>query len=247
MKSSQFLNIGFRPFALIAYAKQLVATTLFASMLFFAPSLRADIVTVYNLTSLSGQYTGYSGNWGNSFKNAPSASTLKTISLYIGNNGYDFVSDKFVYASGTLKLDIFAAIGGNGNWTPTGTSLGTATANNSFNGGYQSQATYTFDFSSLNINLASGGNYAFQANFTGLTNANALNVYSESGSWNGQNSFVANGATGRSLNAVVTVDETTAVPEPGTLILTGSALLAGAIGVYFTRRHRDQALTPASV
>ena len=45
----------------------------------------------------------------------------------------------------------------------------------------------------------------------------------------------------------VVVSETTAVPEPGTLILTGSALLAGAIGVYFTRRHRDQALTPTAV
>jgi len=45
----------------------------------------------------------------------------------------------------------------------------------------------------------------------------------------------------------VVVSETTAVPEPGTLILTGSALLAGAIGVYFTRKHRDQALTPTAV
>jgi hypothetical protein len=48
------------------------------------------------------------------------------------------------------------------------------------------------------------------------------------------------------MNGIVEVG-TTAVPEPGTLILTGSALLAGAIGVYFTRRHRDQALTPAAV
>jgi hypothetical protein len=232
---------------MVASAKQLVATTLFASMLFFAPSLRADIVTVYNQTTLSGNWSGYSGNWGNSFQNTNSASTLKTVSLYLANQGtMDLITENIVYASGTLKLDVFAAAGGNGNWLPTGPSLGTATADKSFNGSQQLRDTYSFDFSSLNLNLASGGNYAFKANFVSLTNAKALAVYVESGSWYGQNAFNGSSLVGESLNAVVTV-ETTAVPEPGTLILTGSALLAGAIGVYFTRRHRDQALAPAAV
>lgn len=221
---------------------------MFLAIPFFAPSIRADIVTVYNQTTLSGNWSGYTGNWGNSFHNTNSASTLKNISLYLDNRGSPDPSDPFgdfVYASGTLKLDIFAATGGNGNWIPTGSSLGTASADKSFNGSSQSRDIYSFDFSSLNLNLASGGNYAFQANFTNLTNAAVLGVYVESGSWNGQNSFYAIGPTGESLNAVVTFD-TTAVPEPGTLILTGSALLAGAIGVYVNRRRKDQALTPAT-
>lgn len=35
-------------------------------------------------------------------------------------------------------------------------------------------------------------------------------------------------------------NDTTSVPEPGTMILTGSALAAGAISTYFKRRRKDK-------
>ena len=34
--------------------------------------------------------------------------------------------------------------------------------------------------------------------------------------------------------------DSTSVPEPATIILTGSALAAGAIGAYFKRRRKPQ-------
>ena len=37
----------------------------------------------------------------------------------------------------------------------------------------------------------------------------------------------------------------TAVPEPGTLILTGTALVAGAVGAYLKRRRKNRAETDA--
>jgi hypothetical protein len=245
MQSSRCLNREFRPFGMVASAKQPVTAILFAFMLLLSPSLRADIVTVYNQTGFTTVVKYPGSNWGNSFQNADSETKLKSITIYLWNYGYNS-SSGYLYAQGTLKLDIFQAAGSSGSWLPTGTSMGTASANRLFTGEFQNENSYTFDFSSLNLNLASGGNYAFRANFTSLDNSDGVWISSNTGSWNGQNSFYDNNLPGGSFKGQVFV-ETTAVPEPRTLILTGSALLAGAIGVYFTRRHRDQALTPAAV
>lgn len=46
---------------------------------------------------------------------------------------------------------------------------------------------------------------------------------------------------GATDSAAVTIYyDTTSVPEPGTLILTGSALAAGAVGAYFKRRRKTR-------
>jgi hypothetical protein len=121
----------------IISGKTLHSIVILFSALFFSPSLRAEIVNVYEQTTLSGDASGYTGNWGNSFQNINSASKLKSITLFLSNNGMpDSDTGEPLYATGTLKLDIFAATGGNGNWTPYGSSMGTASADRTFTGDY---------------------------------------------------------------------------------------------------------------
>jgi len=102
------------------------------------------------------------------------------------------------------------------------------------------------------ITLSANTNYAFYLNATGVSFPSSSQIVyrvSNAPPYTNGNLFSStfpNGAT-NGYDISGQIDVTTAVPEPGTLILTGSALLAGAIGVYFTRRHRDQALTPTAV
>ena len=52
--------------------------------------------------------------------------------------------------------------------------------------------------------------------------------------------FSATAATTTEANMFSVASFTVAVPEPATMILTGSALAAGAIGAYFKRRRKPQ-------
>ncbi len=264
MKPSQFLNIGFRPFAMIASAKQLVATTLLASMLFFAPSLRADIIydVAQTITSVSyppyPPYTYYDGgfqtlyageSFGNSFSTTLSNTNIKSISVYLYKDGS---------TTGLATLGIYETNSTSGGYVikPGGSRLASATYNianittNNISGGDYENPTgnqiYTFQFTGANaISLEANKHYAF------LLETSGVGIYFNNTNSTSENAIYKNSGSNEAINfqsvAGQVEVETTAVPEPGTLILTGSALLAGAIGVYFTRRHRDQALTPASV
>ena len=105
------------------------------------------------------------------------------------------------------------------------------------------------------IDLSSFG--LFANNPTGglwlrITGINASKFYQGDGALLGSdNSLAANGAIfvdSASTSTATTTDAnmfsvasfTVAVPEPATMILTGSALAAGAIGAYFKRRRKPQ-------
>jgi hypothetical protein len=246
---------------MVASAKQLVAAILFASMLFLSPSLRADIV-YSNLTG--GNQFSLGSNTGNTFTTGSSASTLKSISLYLSQETRSFsfpwdppwMPPMTIQASGLMRIDLYRASNtpnGSGvyNWDPSyGHLADSATVDIStisFSGGM-----VTFDFSGRSgITLDANTRYSFMTGFD-ASNYDLVYAYGKNGTTSGgstigtQNLIIDGIGQTQSIYGTVEV-ETTAVPEPGTLILTGSALLAGAIGVYFTRRHKDQALTPAAV
>ena len=174
--------------------------------------------------------------FGNTFTTGSSSSTLKSISLYLSR----------VSATGNANLNIYATTETSSTPVLITSSLALATINSSSITDSPAGALYQFNFTGSNaISLAATTRYAFaltttSGNLSGRTTDTP--IPGEYGVWlDGTNTWDFFSASGQ-----VEV-ETTAVPEPGTLILTGSALLAGAIGVYFTRRHKDQALTPAAV
>ena len=261
MKSIRCLNRGFIPFAMVASAKQLVAAILFASMLFLSPSLRADIV-YSNLTGTNELSLG--SNTGNTFTTTSSASTIKSISLYLSQKTTTMPSmpwdppwmpPRTLQASGLMRIDLYRATN---NAPPTLNTWDVSTTGIlqssdkinvntiSFTGGM-----VTFNFTN-GIALDANTRYSFHTGFESASNYNLVYAYSSNGTTSGgstigtQNLIIGSNAYEQSIYGTVEV-ETTAVPEPGTLILTGSALLAGAIGVYFTRRNKDQALAPAAV
>jgi hypothetical protein len=258
MKSIRCLNRGFIPFAMVASAKQLLTGILFACMLFLSPSLRADIV-YSNLTG--GNQFSLGSNTGNTFTTGSSASTIKSISLYLSQETryfsfFPWEPPMTITASGLMRIDLYRAsntpnASGVYDWDPSyGHLADSATVDIStisFSGGM-----VTFDFSGRSgINLDANTRYSFMTGFD-ASNYDLVYAYGKNGTTSGgstigtQNLIIDGIGQTQSIYGTVEV-ETTAVPEPGTLILTGSALLAGAIGVYFTRRHRDQALALAAV
>lgn len=78
-------------------------------------------------------------------------------------------------------------------------------------------AIYTFEIRDFNVGAA-----LFTTSNATMTTVNS-------------SGFVGEGYDGSTFQFQF---ETTAVPEPGTLILTGSALAAGAVGAYFKRRRK---------
>ena len=219
-----------------------------------SPSLRADLIYNVGLQSgVGGQTLPSKSNYaGNSFLTGSAPATLNSISLYLGR--FKFGSS---YPSGTLALDIYTAklSTSPGLYMPDlSTKLATASVSVSSlsTESYPSTATI-FNYTGVNaITLSANTNYAFYLNATGVYFPSGGQIayrISNATPYKDGNWFSGGYPTGNGSGYDISgqIDVTTAVPEPGTLILTGSALLAGAIGVYFTRRHRDQALTPTAV
>ena len=205
----------------------------FAFILLVAPSLRADVVYDVGTSSTSTfQYMGQAV--GNSFYTTLSNTKLQTVSLYL------YRTANF----GNITVSIFNTSGTGSNRVTTGSSLASVTYNASVitSNSSTSPTFFGFDFTGSNLLLTANTHYAFM---TTTTNYGLYGFKTTTNPFDGVDNMIV-GNTPYS-NAISGKIEVVAVPEPGTLILTGSALLAGAIGVYFTRRHRDQALTPASV
>lgn len=237
MKPSQFLNIGLRPFALIASAKQQLSCLAFLAITLLCPSLRAGIVyNVAQTTSTVNPIPVSSGS-GNSFFTSSSNTKLTNISLYFSKSASN--------VTGTIAVNIYRTTGSGGKYVTTGPSLASRTYDASLisSTNITTSPLVGFNFASSNLVLTANTHYAFIA-----TASSSGSIYTSyvTNPYSNVDNLIYNGGP---LNqyAISGIVETTAVPEPGTLILTGSALLAGAIGVYFTRRHRDQALTPAAV
>ena len=239
MQSSRCLNRGFRSFASIGSVKNAISCMVFALFLFVAPSLRADVVYDVGTGSTSTVQITPMGI-GNSFYTASSNTKLQTVSVYL------YATSKY---NATITVSIFNTTGTGSNRVTTGSSLASVTYSDSVvtSNSSANPTLVAFDFGGSNLRLTANTHYAF------MTTTSSYYMYgfkTNTNPYDGVDNMIqGNYPSGSSAypNAFSGKVEVTAVPEPGTLILTGSALSAGAIGVYFTRRHKDQALAPAAV
>ena len=196
-------------------------------------SVRADIV--YEVYSHDSDYNVNANAYyfGNTFSTGSQASTLKTISLYLSKSGT---------ISGNLLLKIYATTGTSENYVPSGaTALGSSSIDVSAISELGSNVVFNYS----GVNLAADTRYAFQADFNSVNfgpPAGSISYYTDSDGYGDQNYFrTPDYFTGtEAVRGVVTVD-VASVPEPGTLILTGTALAAGAIGAYIKRRRKAKA------
>ncbi len=108
-------------------------------------------------------------------------------------------------------------------------------------------SSITFDLSSYNLYIPEGASASSYLRFgtvnaqTGLALGATYNTYSFTGStWSGS-TFDSEYGTGDGANYFTFSVNATAVPEPSTMILTGTALAAGAVGSYFKRRRKAKA------
>jgi hypothetical protein len=219
-----------------------------------SPSLRADLI--YNVGLQSGvggqtlrSTTDYAGN---SFLTSSAPATLNSISLYLGLQGdINLETDMFVYPTGTLYLDIYTTTATGGLYVPNlSTKLATASINVSTltTNSYPSTLT-SFNYTGVNaITLSANTNYAFSLNaseiyfpstmdmMTGINyRLNLTNPYTNGNMFNNSN---ANGSS--SIDMSGEIDVTTAVPEPGTMILFGVTMaIGGAAAVIRKRRKRN--------
>ena len=223
------------PFRIPSITKWL-GSAMFLAAMFSCPSLRADII--YNVPTSGGSSQATStATLGNSFSTNSSSAILNSISLYLAKST----------ATGSVNVNVYATYYNSYyGYLTTGSSLASATYNVADISADVS--LYQFNFTGANaITLNANTHYAFMVSPTG--GSLTVSRYSSNPYPNENLIGLDYGGFPYSdkTNAISGLVEVTAVPEPGTLILTGSALLAGAIGVYFTRRHRDQVLTPAAV
>lgn len=216
-----------------------LGSAMFLAAMFSCPSLRAEIIYNVGTAGITSGVTSTTAQ-GNSFSTNSSSAILNSISLYLAKST----------ASGSVNVNVYAtSYGAYYGYLPTGPSLASATYNVA---DISADVTlYQFNFTGANaITLNANTHYAFMVSPTG--GSLSVSRYS-SNPYPNENLITVSGGIYTSdkpfppRSAISGLVEVTAVPEPGTLILTGSALLAGAIGVYFTRRHRDQVLTPAAV
>ena len=240
--------------------KKTFFSAIFLALIFLCPSIRADIV-VYSNTVSDTYYINGGVNFGNTFSNTASASNIKSVSLYFINNGVQDDVGYTYWATGTMKLGIYATTlnSVSGLYDLSGTALVTAELNMSSlnmvrdpDTGYLTNSTipalYTFDFTGspiLDRNLSADARYAFFTDFSGVVDPGALHFYVNNSSYSDQNNinqnYINTSNTGVSGQSVVGTVEVAAVPEPGTLILTGSVLAVGAIGAYIKRRRKNRA------
>ena len=233
--------------------KKTFFSAIFLVLIFLCPSIRADIVVYSNIVS-DAVYINGGVNFGNTFSNTASASNIKSVSLYFMNNGVQDDTGFTYWATGTMKLGIYATTlnSVSGLYDLSGTALVTAELNMSSlnmvrdpDTGYLTNSTipalYTFDFTNSlgDRNLSANARYAFFTDFSDVTDVGALHFYVNNSSYSDQNYISDN--MGFPNQSVVGTVEVAAVPEPGTLILTGSVLAVGGIGAYIKRRRKNRA------
>ena len=258
----QFFASSFRSFAMASSAKQLVAATVFAAMLFSGQSLRAGIV-YSNTTSDSTRSVG--NNTGNTFTTTSSASTLDSISLYLrkdtetvynggggdygggeyGGGGYGGGGSYEVTATGFMRIDLYRATDtgpGPYNWDPSFGHLADSAEIN-VDTMTSSPSLYTFTFS--NTSLLANTRYSFMTGFRDGSNYQLIHVYTKSSTTSGsptigtQNLIIDGVGYNESIRGTIVTTDSAAVPEidPAT---GGSALslVAGVLAMIEQRRRR---------
>lgn len=220
--------------------KKTIAAAIFLTVFLICPSLRADIVSVYNAPHDTGYYDGFlnnSGYFGNSFSTGSIvASKISSISVYLGKSGS---------LTGTLNVGIYYVSGsGTGFDVPTGSSLATASIDASTIG---VDGLYTFNFTGANaIDLYNEDTYAFKVDLSGVNFSaptagppNVLYAYKTETGPAGSNrfsSYAPNGTAGYSQGLVLV--DVAAVPEPGTLILFGVTMAIGGVATAIRKRRK---------
>ena len=177
---------------------------------------KADVVTLSNNAAGSGTTTT-SSLFIRFTTNGTGYFQLNTLTLNIG-----LLSDTDIdynlqnSAGGTIN-----SISGTGKTITNGLlTFGNA---NLFGAG-----TYWLEITGIDTGYTRGASADLTSNTTGLIDTMTPGLVT------GRNSTAAEGSSLFQANLSVTV------PEPATMILTGSALAAGAIGAYFKRRRKPQ-------
>jgi len=201
------------------------------------PVVRSDVVTIGSLNTST---TATSANYGSpnrvvaqSFQYYSSNFTLRSISLNLFNTSSS--------NTGTYAIKLYS-----GNLPSSGSELGTGTwesirstnsANvitvSSLNNRLLANTKYWIGVEITGGNLGSARQWAFKD--TNLFDNN--NGYLDWAFYDGISWIVQ--PTTHAMGLVIN-GETAAVPEPGTLILTVTALLAGVIGAYAKRRRKTR-------
>ena len=212
---------------------------LLALLLVLSPQVRSEIVYNGTLSTRGNNGSASSGTiWGETFTSATYVSRVSSISLYLAKGT----------GSGTISVSVYAVTpytdGSTSGYVSTGTALSTSSSIDSstlWSGAYVGEATFTnFTY----YNLAANTRYAFQLNTSNLTGSISINAgVPNNSTTTGQNRYYSNnGGSSYSItgnyNTLSGFVNVTAVPEPATLILTGSALAAGAVGAFIKRRRK---------
>ena len=167
MNFNHFFNIGIRPFARIASAKQQLSPLAFLAITLLCPSLRSDIV--YDVGVNSGFYFPSTLNsdgqvyyFGNTFSTSKSGMNLSSISLYLTNRSFE---------TGNATLKIYDTIfydrgSGSSGYIATRDSIAQAVIDRTLIAAGPtppgSANLYTFNFTGSNaINIAADTRYAF--------------------------------------------------------------------------------------
>ena len=228
-------------------AKQLVAATVFAAMLFSGQSLRAGIVVYSNTTSDDSSSVG--NNTGNTFTTTSSASNLESISLYLRSdtrtvdNGYEPPYEES--PSGFMRIDLYRATNtgpGPYNWDPS-QGLLAQSAYIDVNTITSSPSLYTFTFS--NTSLLANTRYSFMTGFRDASYTDLIYAYTKSSTTSGsptigtQNLIVDGTGYNQSIRGTVVTTGSAAVPEIDPA-MGGSALslVAGVLAMIEQRRRR---------
>ena len=168
---------------------------------------------------------------------------MVSVTVYLKNTGS---------AAGTIKIDIKNITGTPGSGAVPDTGSGSVDATSATINASTISTTdataYTFNtFTGTNLTLAASTSYGFTVNMSGITSG-SLTLYYGSPII-GQNSYHYNGSTFTADNTddLAGQVDVTAVPEPGTLILSGFALAAGAACVWMKRRRKSGSAFPMPV
>jgi hypothetical protein len=253
----QFFASSFRSFAMASSAKQLVAATVFAAMLFSGQSLRAGIV--YSNTTSDGTRS-VGNNTGNTFTTTSSASTLDSISLYLrkdtetvyNGGGGDYGGGEYggdgsyeVTATGFMRIDLYRATDtgpGPYNWDPSFGHLADSAEIN-VDTMTSSPSLYTFTFS--NTSLLANTRYSFMTGFRDGSNGQLIHVYTKSSTTSGsptigtQNLIIDGVGYNESIRGTIVTTDSAAVPEidPATGV-SALSLVAGVLAMIEQRRRR---------
>ena len=195
------------------------------------PSALADVVYTNEVnSSSSAQISLAGGSWGQTFTNTGPTAKIQSVTVYLRNS---------LGATGNLFIRIRNISG-----TPPAAVLGTVFSPQmdsntvSVGGNYSDLSAVTFNFTDpTRADLVANTTYAFAVNATGITGE--ISLFYASTAINNQNSI--NLATNSANSTLDLAGQVVTVPEPGTLVLGGTAAALG--GLFFRQKKTGWGIT----